>query len=65
MFVTRSKSKTETSMDKAKRFCLSDDEPGGFELVSVNDFIGIEKINNISYIDYYTNGFIFYWILLL
>ena len=52
-------------MEKAKRFCLSDDEPGGFELVSVNDFIGIEKINIISYIDYYTNGFIFYWILLL
>ena len=51
-------------MDKAKRFCLSDDGPGGFELVSVNDFIGIEKINIISYIDYYTNGFIFYWILL-
>ena len=60
MFVTRSKSKTETPTDKAKRFCLSDDEPAGFELVWVNDFIGIEKINNISYIDYYINGFIFH-----
>ena len=62
MFVTKSKSKIETPTDKAKRFCSSDDEPEGFESVWVNDFIGIEKINNISYNDYYINGFIFYLI---
>ena len=60
MFVTRSKSKIETPTDKAKRFCLSDDEPEGFELVWVNGFIGIEKINTISYTDYYVNGFTFF-----
>ena len=65
VFATRSKYKTETPTDKAKRFCLSDDEPEGFELVWVNDFEGIEKIHNISHIDYYTNGFIFYLIFLL
>ena len=47
-------------MDKAKRFCLSDDEPEGFELVWFNGFIGIEKINNISYTDHYVNGFTFF-----
>ena len=54
-----------TPTDKAKRFCLSDDEPEGFELVWVNDFVGKEKINSISYIHYYTNDFIFYLISLL
>ena len=52
MFATKFKCKTETPTDKAKRFCLSDDKPKGFELVWVNDFIGIEKINNILYIDF-------------
>ena len=65
MFVARSKYKTETPTHKAKKFRLSDDEPEGFELVWVNDFVGIEKINNNSYIHYYTNGFIFYLISLL